>query len=95
TNRDANTRVTTQPRPDIFFAPPTALPVAQITPETIETAVAKQQQYMKNLANRFEREAKNLANLTGQNIQTIRQRISDEVPQPMPSLWLLQHPKST
>ncbi|MEL6816067.1 MAG: DUF2330 domain-containing protein, partial [Cyanobacteria bacterium J06598_3] len=77
--------------------PRTAMPaiVPELTPEAIEEAVARQQQYMKDLANRFEREAKNLASLTGQNIQTIHQRISDEVPQPMPSLWLLQHPKST
>ena len=52
------------------------------------------QQYLRNLVIRFERESQNLARLTGQDIQTIRQRISDEVPQPTPSPWLIRYPKS-
>ena len=52
-------------------------------------------QYLRNLMARFERESQNLARLTGRDIQTIRQRISDEVPQPTPSPWLIRYPKSS
>ena len=41
---------------------------------------------------RFEREAKNLARLTGRDLSTIRRRISAEVPQPQPSVWQLRYP---
>ncbi|MEM8613329.1 MAG: DUF2330 domain-containing protein, partial [Cyanobacteria bacterium P01_H01_bin.105] len=51
-------------------------------------------EYLRNLMVRFERESQNLARLTGQDIQTTRQRISDEVPQPTPSPWLIRYPKS-
>lgn len=62
--------------------------------DIVDAAVQRQEKYMKDLRDRFEREARNLSRLTGQNLQTIRQRISDEVPQLIPSLWLMQHPKS-
>ncbi|MEL6776424.1 MAG: DUF2330 domain-containing protein [Cyanobacteria bacterium J06597_16] len=78
-------------RPRVFTPP--NRPAPPITEDTIEAAVERQQQYMTMLVNRFERESQNLARLTGQDLQTIRQRISDEVPQPMPSLWLLKYPK--
>ena len=48
----------------------------------------------RTLPSRFEEESQNLARLTGWNIDTIRQRISDEVPQPRPSGWKLLHPPS-
>ncbi|MEM9505549.1 MAG: hypothetical protein AAGA01_16520, partial [Cyanobacteria bacterium P01_E01_bin.43] len=41
---------------------------------------------------RFERESKNLARLTGRDLSTIRRRISAEVPQPQPSIWQLRYP---
>lgn len=62
--------------------------------DLLENAIERGEAYNKSLAQRFEREAQTLARLTGKNVQTIRQRISDEVPQPMPSRWLLLHPKS-
>ncbi len=62
--------------------------------EIVDMSVKRQEQYMNMLAQRFEREAQNLARLTGKSVQAIRQRISDEVPQPMPSLWLMRHPAS-
>ncbi|MEO0984618.1 MAG: DUF2330 domain-containing protein [Cyanobacteria bacterium J06639_14] len=43
---------------------------------------------------RFEEESQNLARLTGWDIDTIRQRISDEVPQPRPSGWKMLYPPS-
>ncbi|MEA5462627.1 DUF2330 domain-containing protein [Leptothoe sp. PORK10 BA2] len=52
------------------------------------------EQYLRSLMTRFEQESQNLARLTGRDLQTIRQRISDEVPQPTPSPWLIRYPKS-
>lgn len=62
--------------------------------DLLANAIERGEAYNKALAQRFEREAQTLARLTGKNVQTIRQRISDEVPQPTPSRWLLLHPKS-
>ncbi len=45
-----------------------------------------------DLPARFEREAKNLARLTGGNLRDIRYRISEEVPQPTPSAWRILYP---
>ncbi|NEQ53162.1 MAG: DUF2330 domain-containing protein [Leptolyngbya sp. SIO3F4] len=61
--------------------------------DIVSNAQDQGQQYLRNLMARFERESQNLARLTGQDIQTIRQRISDEVPQPTPSPWLIRYPK--
>jgi hypothetical protein len=44
------------------------------------------------LPDRFERESQNLAQLTGWDINDIRHRISEEVPQPSPSIWRLRYP---
>ncbi|MEL6490340.1 MAG: DUF2330 domain-containing protein [Cyanobacteria bacterium J06621_3] len=63
-------------------------------PDMLENAIERGETYNKNLATRFEREAQTLARLTGKAIQPIRQRISNEVPQPTPSRWLVMHPKS-
>ena len=57
-------------------------------------AIAQGEAYNQLLAERFEREARTLSRLTGAPIQPIRQRISDEVPQPTPSRWLVMHPRS-
>ena len=62
--------------------------------DVLETLVEQGEAYNKALAARFEREAQTLSKLMGQNVQAIRQRISDEVPQPTPSQWLAMHPKS-
>ncbi|MEL6331747.1 MAG: DUF2330 domain-containing protein, partial [Cyanobacteria bacterium J06626_26] len=61
--------------------------------DIVSGAQDRGQQYLRSLMARFERESQNLARLTGQDIQTIRQRISDEVPQPIPSPWLIRYPK--
>ncbi len=53
------------------------------------------QAYLQEMVRGFKRESRNLAHITGQDIQTIRQRISDEVPQPQPSPWLILYPKSS
>ncbi|MFG6103660.1 DUF2330 domain-containing protein [Leptothoe sp. EHU-05/26/07-4] len=60
----------------------------------VDDAQDRGRAYVRNLMARFERESQNLARLTGRDIQTIRQRISDEVPQPIPSPWLIRYPKS-
>ncbi|MEM9264268.1 MAG: DUF2330 domain-containing protein, partial [Cyanobacteria bacterium P01_F01_bin.13] len=62
--------------------------------EIVDSAQDRGQQYLRSLMARFERESQNLARLTGRDIQTIRQRISDEVSQPTPSPWLIRYPKS-
>lgn len=62
--------------------------------EIASNAQDRGREYLRNLMARFERESQNLARLTGGDIQTIRQRISDEVPQPTPSPWLIRYPKS-
>ena len=62
--------------------------------DIVSSAQDRGQQYMRSLMARFEKESQNLARLTGRDIQTIRQRISDEVPQPTPSPWLIRYPKS-
>ncbi|MEM9484689.1 MAG: DUF2330 domain-containing protein [Cyanobacteria bacterium P01_F01_bin.116] len=62
--------------------------------DIVSGAQDRGQQYMRSLMARFEKESQNLARLTGRDIQTIRQRISDEVPQPTPSPWLIRYPKS-
>ncbi|MEL6354408.1 MAG: DUF2330 domain-containing protein [Cyanobacteria bacterium J06627_28] len=62
--------------------------------DMLASAIERGEEYNKSLAQRFEREAQTLSRLTGRNVQTIRQRISDEVPQPTPSRWLLLHPQS-
>ncbi|MEO0647417.1 MAG: DUF2330 domain-containing protein, partial [Cyanobacteria bacterium J06650_10] len=62
--------------------------------EVVATLIEQGEAYNKALAARFERESQTLSKLTGQSVQTIRQRISDEVPQPTPSQWLMTHPKS-
>lgn len=62
--------------------------------EIVDNAQDRGRDYLSNLMARFERESRNLARLTGRDIQTIRQRISDEVPQPTPSPWLIRYPKS-
>ncbi|NER80689.1 MAG: DUF2330 domain-containing protein [Leptolyngbya sp. SIO1D8] len=49
----------------------------------------------RTLPRRFEQESQNLARLTGWDIHEIRQRISDEVPQPQPSGWKILHPPSS
>ena len=64
------------------------------TEDTLENAIERGKAYNKSLAQRFEREARTLSRLTGQPVQPIRQRISNEVPQPTPSKWLVLHPKS-
>ncbi|NEP54075.1 MAG: DUF2330 domain-containing protein, partial [Moorea sp. SIO3C2] len=61
--------------------------------DIVDNARDRGQQYLRTLMARFERESQNLARLTGRDIQTIRQRISDEVPQPMPSPWLVRYPR--
>ena len=61
--------------------------------EIVQGARQRSRDYMSELMARFERESRNLARLTGRDIQTIRQRISDEVPQPSPSPWLIRYPK--
>ena len=61
--------------------------------DTLANAIERGKAYDKALAQRFEREAQTLARLTGQPVQPIRQRISNEVPQPTPSSWLVLHPK--
>ncbi|MEM9808156.1 MAG: DUF2330 domain-containing protein, partial [Cyanobacteria bacterium P01_D01_bin.56] len=62
--------------------------------EIVNTAEDRGKQYLRQLMARFEQESQNLARLTGRDIQNIRQRISDEVPQPTPSPWLIRYPKS-
>jgi len=62
--------------------------------DTFANAVERGRAYNERLAQRFEREAQTLSRLTGQPVQPIRQRISNEVPQPSPSKWLMLHPKS-
>ena len=62
--------------------------------EIVEAAQDRGQTYLQNLMIRFERESQNLARLTGEDIQTIRQRISDEVLQPTPSPWLVRYPQT-
>ncbi len=62
--------------------------------EIVRDSQDQGREYLRNLMARFERESQNLARLTGRDIQTIRQRISDEVPQPKPSPWLIRYPKS-
>jgi hypothetical protein len=47
----------------------------------------------RELPNRFERESQNLARLTGWDINDIRHRISEEVPQPSPSIWRIRYPR--
>ncbi|MGD1952703.1 MAG: DUF2330 domain-containing protein [Leptolyngbyaceae cyanobacterium] len=61
----------------------------------VDNAEDRGQTYLRSLMARFEREAQNLARLTGRDIQTIRQRISNEVPQPTPSPWLIRYPKNS
>ncbi|MBT9311573.1 DUF2330 domain-containing protein [Leptothoe kymatousa] len=61
----------------------------------IDEAEDRGQRYLRSLMTRFEQESQNLARLTGRDIQEIRQRISDEVPQPTPSPWLIRYPKSS
>ncbi|MEM7063495.1 MAG: DUF2330 domain-containing protein [Cyanobacteria bacterium P01_B01_bin.77] len=60
----------------------------------VSNAQERGREYLRSLMARFERESQNLARLTGRDIQSIRQRISNEVPQPMPSPWLIRYPKS-
>ena len=62
--------------------------------EIVQAAEDRGQTYLQNLMVRFERESQNLARLSGRDIQTIRQRISDEVPQPTPSPWLVRYPQT-
>ncbi|MGD1905446.1 MAG: DUF2330 domain-containing protein [Leptolyngbyaceae cyanobacterium] len=47
----------------------------------------------RQLPNRFERESQNLARLTGWDINDIRHRISEEVPQPSPAIWRIRYPR--
>ena len=68
--------------------------IAAPTEDTLENAIERGKAYNEALAQRFEREAQTLARLTGQPVQPIRQRISNEVPQPTPSKWLVLHPKT-
>ncbi len=49
--------------------------------------------YPQALLRRFERQAQNLARLTGWDIDQIRRQISD-LPQPSPSLWRVRWPRS-
>ncbi|MEM6253575.1 MAG: DUF2330 domain-containing protein [Cyanobacteria bacterium P01_D01_bin.156] len=63
--------------------------------EIVDDVTDRGKQYLRGLMARFERESQNLARLTGQDIQEIRQRISDEVPQPTPSPWLVRYPKNS
>ncbi|ESA34963.1 hypothetical protein N836_14475 [Leptolyngbya sp. Heron Island J] len=62
--------------------------------DIVKAAQDRGQTYLRNLMARFEQESQNLARLTGRDIQTIRQRISDEVPQPTPSPWLVRYPQA-
>jgi len=63
--------------------------------ERVDNATDRGEAYNQALAERFEREAQTLGKLTGQSVAAIRQRISNEVPQPTPSKWLLLHPKQS
>ena len=56
-------------------------------------AYEEREDYPQALMLRFEREAQNLARLTGWDIDQIRRQISD-LPQPSPSLWRLRWPRS-
>jgi len=47
---------------------------------------------IRELPARFEREAQNLARLTGQDLDEIRQRISEAVPHPSPAVWRVLYP---
>ncbi len=60
-----------------------------------EIHAAYQAYQFQTLPERFEQESQNLARLTGWNINEIRQRISDEVPQPRPSGWKILYPPSS
>ncbi len=62
--------------------------------ELIQYADDYAKAYLSWIVPNFQNEARNLARITGQDIQTIRQRISDEVPQPKPSRWLVLYPQS-
>lgn len=62
--------------------------------EIANDAIDRGEAYNRQLAERFEREAQTLAQLTGKDIREIRQRISNEVPQPTPSRWLIRHPRN-
>lgn len=62
-------------------------------PDTRQYVADYYRQYVaETLPRRFEREAQNLARLTGRNVNEIRYRISEEVPQPTPSFWRLRYP---
>jgi hypothetical protein len=62
-------------------------------PDTREYVADYYRQYVaETLPQRFEREAQNLARLTGRDVNEIRYRISEEVPQPTPSFWRLRYP---
>jgi hypothetical protein len=54
---------------------------------------AHQDYLFQTLPDRFERESQNLARLTGWDINDIRYRISEEVPQPSPSIWRIRYPR--
>ncbi|MGD1897725.1 MAG: DUF2330 domain-containing protein [Phormidesmis sp.] len=69
-------------------------PSGEAISERQASAAERGEAYNRALTERFEREAQTLSRLTGQPVQPIRQRISDEVPQPTPSRWLVLHPKS-
>lgn len=47
----------------------------------------------RTLPDRFERESQNLSRLTGWDLDDIRHRISEEVPQPSPSIWRIRYPR--
>ncbi|MEO1096038.1 MAG: DUF2330 domain-containing protein [Cyanobacteria bacterium J06638_28] len=64
-----------------------------LTPETLTYIEDYYQEYVTStLPDRFEREAQTLSRLTGWNLRDIRHRISEEVPQPSPSVWRILHP---
>ena len=62
-------------------------------PDTREYVADYHREYVtETLPRRFEREAQNLARLTGRDVNEIRYRISEEVPQPSPSFWRIRYP---
>ncbi|MGD1905447.1 MAG: DUF2330 domain-containing protein [Leptolyngbyaceae cyanobacterium] len=62
-------------------------------PEVRESVADVYRQYVaETLPQRFERESQNLSRLTGRDIDDIRHRISEEVPQPSPAFWRLRYP---
>lgn len=62
-------------------------------PETLQYIQESHRDYvLRELPQRFEQESRNLARLTGWDLDTIRHRISAEVPQPTPSIWRIKYP---